>query len=239
MPLEELSRWFVNRLRHSVVTGQLGLAVPTDSPDLVECIQGTVLLKKGLWWGVRQAIGLDNARKFLSSFTGLSELKISVDEERFRFTDDWFKLFESMALYRLKLHSDVSAGVEALISFLFGASSSPGSGNRLLQATFEWNDTKTLKAAVKQLFEVRFLYSKLIVVYSSALPDSILLLRIIQSGKIFRCVDTWSPRTEGTGRAGHSRREREGQDKILRGIEVNGNRRFRQRDLVEIGTCCL
>ncbi|KAH7715042.1 hypothetical protein AAVH_17572 [Aphelenchoides avenae] len=74
-----------------------------DTPEFVESIKETVFLEEGLWWGVRHATDLDNAYRFLSLFTGLKDVKLSVEVESFRFTDDWLKLFESVAEYRVKL----------------------------------------------------------------------------------------------------------------------------------------
>lgn len=139
--------------------------MPTDTPEVVESIKGTVFIssqctvkhhgeKKGFCWAVQQPIDLDNAFRFLSSFNDLSEMEFWIEDRIFRFTDDWFKLFEALTLYRVTLHRRASATVEALISFLFGASSAPGSESRFLDSSFEWNDMNTVKAATEQLIEV-------------------------------------------------------------------------------------
>ncbi|KAH7715040.1 hypothetical protein AAVH_17570 [Aphelenchoides avenae] len=151
---EEMYRWFVNRLRHSVVADELTIAVRTDSPDLLESVKGTVFLKKGLCWSVQHVIDLDNAYRFLSSFIGLNDVRLSVEVESFRFTDDWFKLFEALSVYNVRfIEPTCAASIEALISFVFGASSVPGSENRILRSSFEWKGTKKRKAAAEQLIE--------------------------------------------------------------------------------------
>ncbi|KAH7662607.1 hypothetical protein AAVH_43430, partial [Aphelenchoides avenae] len=129
------------------------LAVPTNSPDFLESVRGTVLLKKGLCWAVGQAIDLDNACRFLSSFTGLREVELLISNG-FRFTDEWFKLFETLAIYRLKIVlGSCTASTEALISYLFGASSATSSENRVLQTSFKRKDTKTLRTVAETLIE--------------------------------------------------------------------------------------
>lgn len=152
-----MSRWFVNRLRHCVASDILTYAVPTDAPGLIESIEGTVRLEKGLRWIVRQTIDLDNAFKFFRSFINLKEVEPWCYERSFRLTDDWFKLFEALAIYRVMLHKRAcAASTKILASFLFGVSSAPGSENRILVTPVETDDWKTPKAAAEQLIEVTF-----------------------------------------------------------------------------------
>lgn len=133
----------------------------------VESIKGTVLLMKELYWNVQQEISVDNASIFLSSFIVLGEVEIvsSQLQTSFRFTDDWFKLFEALALYRVALHivrgPACTASMETLISFLFSPSSAPCSKNRLLHTAVEWNKSKTLRSAAERLIEVSFLLTLL------------------------------------------------------------------------------